>query len=250
MGTTNRHRTCGRKPRLVGENHDNRSRWVDNVPDEGFCQMNARIWSAMGVTATEHQELWFMHDDAPTHFSIAVRNHQNAAFPMRWIRSDGPIAWPPRSLDLNRLNFFSWDHLKPLVYETPVGSGKNFTIQIVVASADITSSPDLFQRLTPDIVRVKGMSIVTSLREGEKVTSEICVNILRRSKVYGFLLGLHKEFVVRDAVPSVKYLIARISVATERISDIAGIFQNIRNSMQRHCQIFQTTSGRNIEHLL
>ncbi|GFX63931.1 hypothetical protein TNCV_41071 [Trichonephila clavipes] len=37
--------------------------------------------------------------------------------------------------------------------------------------------------------------------------------------------------------------IARISVATERINDTPEIFQNIWNSIQRHCQAYQTTSN-------
>ncbi|GFU62843.1 hypothetical protein TNCV_4279251 [Trichonephila clavipes] len=51
-------------------------------------------------------------------------------------------------------------------------------------------------------------------------------------------------------VPSVKDHIARTSVATEMMLDILGIFWNITNSMQQCCQACQTTSGRNLEHLL
>ncbi|GFU16021.1 hypothetical protein TNCV_1299861 [Trichonephila clavipes] len=45
-------------------------------------------------------------------------------------------------------------------------------------------------------------------------------------------------------------LIARISVAAGRIVDMPGIFQNVRNSLQRRCQTCKTTCGRNFEHLL
>ncbi|GFW34459.1 hypothetical protein TNCV_500771 [Trichonephila clavipes] len=51
----------------------------------------------------------------------------------------------------------------------------------------------------------------------------------------------------KTLVPSVKDLIARKSV---RIRDMPGFFQNVRNSMQPCCQAGQTTSGRNLEHLL
>ncbi|GBN41973.1 hypothetical protein AVEN_258019-1 [Araneus ventricosus] len=53
----------------------------------------------------------FLHDGAPAHFSIAVRNHLDATHPGRWIRRGGPVAWPPRSPDLNPLDFFFWGHL-------------------------------------------------------------------------------------------------------------------------------------------
>ncbi|GFW99524.1 hypothetical protein TNCV_3417571 [Trichonephila clavipes] len=44
-----------------------------------------------------------------------------------------------------------------------------------------------------------------------------------------------------------KTLSPRISVAAGRIRDMPGIIQNVKNSMQRCCQM---TPGRNLEHLL
>ncbi|GFW43781.1 hypothetical protein TNCV_4771301 [Trichonephila clavipes] len=41
-----------------------------------------------------------------------------------------------------------------------------------------------------------------------------------------------------------------MSVAAGRIRDIPGIFQKVRSSLHRHCQVCQTTSGRNFEHVL
>jgi hypothetical protein len=45
-----------------------------------------------------------MHDDAPTQLSHPVRDVSNAQYD-RWIDVEGPTAWPPRSSDLNPLNF-------------------------------------------------------------------------------------------------------------------------------------------------
>ncbi|GFX05838.1 hypothetical protein TNCV_1662771 [Trichonephila clavipes] len=53
----------------------------------------------------------------------------------------------------------------------------------------------------------------------------------------------HKTFAIKD-------LIVRISVAAGRISDMPGIFENVRNSVQHRCQAYHSTSGRNFEHLL
>ena len=50
--------------------------------------------------------LWFQHDGAPPHFALDVRNHLNRRFGHRWIGRGGPIPWPPRSPDLNPLDFF------------------------------------------------------------------------------------------------------------------------------------------------
>ncbi|KYN18416.1 hypothetical protein ALC57_09291 [Trachymyrmex cornetzi] len=41
-------------------------------------------------------------------------------FPNRWIGRGGPVLWPPRSPDLNPLDFFLWGYVKDAVYsETP-----------------------------------------------------------------------------------------------------------------------------------
>lgn len=106
-----------------------------------------------GIPATVRQNMLFMHDGAPAHFSIAVRNHLDATYPGRWIGRGGPVAWPPRSPDLNPLDFFFWGHLKSLVYQTPVDTLEDLTARIVVASADIASTPGMFERVRQSFVR-------------------------------------------------------------------------------------------------
>ncbi|GFW21151.1 hypothetical protein TNCV_2703891 [Trichonephila clavipes] len=44
-----------------------------------------------GIPATEPQNVLFMHDGAPPHFSIAVRNY-NGTYPGKWTGRGGPIA--------------------------------------------------------------------------------------------------------------------------------------------------------------
>jgi len=39
-------------------------------------------------------------------------------FPNRYIGLAGPLAWPPISLNLNRMNFCLWGHVKTAVYRT------------------------------------------------------------------------------------------------------------------------------------
>ncbi|GBN30394.1 hypothetical protein AVEN_30435-1 [Araneus ventricosus] len=67
-------------------------------------------------------DMWFMHDRAPAQFSSTIRHFLNATYPARWMGHSGPVAWPPRSPDLNPLDFLFWGHVKPLVYETPADS--------------------------------------------------------------------------------------------------------------------------------
>ncbi|GFV92862.1 hypothetical protein TNCV_1347111 [Trichonephila clavipes] len=62
--------------------------------------------------------------------------------------------------------------------------------------------------------------------------------------------GVTQRVVYETPIPSVEDLIARISVATEKIRNMPEIFQNVKNSMQRHCQACQTASGRHFKHQL
>lgn len=84
------------------------------------------------VPATLRHNMWFMHDGAPAHFFIGVRNHLNSTYPGKWIGRSGPVAWPARSPDLNPLDFFVWGHLKSLVYETPVDTPEDLPIMIIL----------------------------------------------------------------------------------------------------------------------
>jgi hypothetical protein len=75
-----------------------------------------------------HRELHFMHDGAPAHFSLVARKY---LIPGRWIGTGGSIAWPPRSSDLNPLDLYLWDHLKTLMYLSPVDDVKALRNRIV-----------------------------------------------------------------------------------------------------------------------
>ncbi|KOC66071.1 hypothetical protein WH47_01444, partial [Habropoda laboriosa] len=69
------------------------------------------------MSLAERLSMWYMHDGAPSHFVRNVREHLNTVFRQRWIGRGGLVAWPPRSLDLNPLNFFL---LKGQVYSSPI----------------------------------------------------------------------------------------------------------------------------------
>lgn len=55
------------------------------------------------------QRMWFLHDGAPPYFRLAVRQHLHNVYGLRWIGRGGPVLWPPRSPDLNPLDFFYGD---------------------------------------------------------------------------------------------------------------------------------------------
>ena len=94
-----------------------------------------------------------MHDGAPAHFSIAVRNHPNSTYSGRCIGRSGPVAWPARSPDLNPLDFFFWGHLKSLVYDMPVDTPEDLIARIVVAAGDIPSHIGVFQLVRESLQR-------------------------------------------------------------------------------------------------
>lgn len=90
---------------------------------------------------------WFMHDGAPAHFSIAVRQHLDVVYPGHWIGREGPQPWPPRSPDLNPCDFCIWGHLKSLVYTTPVEDVENLRNRIRASCETIRHTPGLFERI-------------------------------------------------------------------------------------------------------
>ncbi|KAJ4447321.1 hypothetical protein ANN_09325 [Periplaneta americana] len=59
----------------------------------------------------------------------------------------GPIAWPPRSPDLNPLDFYLWGHLKSLVYSSPVPDLESLRNRIVACSEDIRNIPGVWDRV-------------------------------------------------------------------------------------------------------
>ncbi|KAJ4436003.1 hypothetical protein ANN_18627 [Periplaneta americana] len=93
------------------------------------------------------QHIHFLHDDAPAHLSRTARRYLDRRFPDRWIGRGGPIAWPPRSPDLNPLDFYLWGHLKSLVYSSPVPDLESLRNRIVACSEDIRNTPGVWDRV-------------------------------------------------------------------------------------------------------
>ncbi|RLU18806.1 hypothetical protein DMN91_009163 [Ooceraea biroi] len=57
------------------------------------------------VPLNDRVNLWYMHDGAPPHFAVIVRNFLNETYNNNWIGRGGPVPWPLRSLDFNPLDF-------------------------------------------------------------------------------------------------------------------------------------------------
>lgn len=102
-------------------------------------------------------DMFFMHDGAPPHFALNVREHLNRMYPGRWIGRGGPVYWPPRSPDLNPLDYFLWGYLKALVYATPVDTLEELQQRVFNACDHVRNIPGIFSRVRSSMEkRIRG----------------------------------------------------------------------------------------------
>jgi hypothetical protein len=97
--------------------------------------------------------MWLQHDGAPPHFARDVRNYLNETFPNRWIGRRGAIEWPPRSPDLNPIDFFLWGHFKEVVYHTENNTERELRQKLEIAKQHIINNRSAFRRLRLNFIR-------------------------------------------------------------------------------------------------
>ena len=78
----------------------------------------------------------FMQDGAPPHFSLAVRNFLDAQFPDRVISRGFATAWPPRSPDLNPLDYWFWGMLKSKIYHRTTPRSLMHLKELIIETCD------------------------------------------------------------------------------------------------------------------
>lgn len=84
---------------------------------EKYLQMLENDISERIADLDLENELWFMHDGAPPHQYHLARDFLHTSFPLRVIgKREEPLAWPPRSPDLNPCDSFLWGHIKSTIY--------------------------------------------------------------------------------------------------------------------------------------
>jgi hypothetical protein len=105
------------------------------------------------VPLNVRNSIWFMHDGAPPHFRLHVRDFLNQTFREKWIGRGGPTPWPPRSPDLNPIDFYVWGHLKSLVYERPIATRDELRARIFDACHTIKNTPGIFERVRESMTR-------------------------------------------------------------------------------------------------
>lgn len=62
--------------------------------------------------------MWFQHEGASVPYVAAARDFLNRRFGEKWISRGGSQFWPPRSPDLNPINFYIWSYMKSIVLKS------------------------------------------------------------------------------------------------------------------------------------
>jgi hypothetical protein len=95
--------------------------------------------------------MWFIHDG--THFSGIARQYLNDHLSGKWIGRNGPVAWPPRSPDLNPIDFYLWGHVKNYVRSTPVTNVDELWERILATFDTIRKRPSLLECVRESMTR-------------------------------------------------------------------------------------------------
>ena len=88
----------------------------------------------------------FIHDGAPPHWGISVRNWLNDKMLQRWMGRGSSLnmPWPPRSTDRTPCDFFLWGFVKSKVYKSRPSSVPELKERIITTFQEVTT--DLCQQ--------------------------------------------------------------------------------------------------------
>ena len=104
------------------------------------------------LTLNLRQNMHFMQDGAPAHFSRQVRNYLNEIFPQRWIGRGSDFPWPARSPDLNPLDFCVWGYLKSSVYSEAIDT-RDQLLQKIENSANLFMNESIFFKIRQSFMK-------------------------------------------------------------------------------------------------
>ncbi|KAJ8728535.1 hypothetical protein PYW07_006231 [Mythimna separata] len=112
------------------------------------------------------QAMWLQNDGCPAHYATAVRAQLDETYPNRWIGRLGPILWPPRSPDLNPLDFLYWGCLKDRVYKQRITTEEELRQRIQSAVSEINES-HFARRIRASFIRRCRLCILVGGRQFE-----------------------------------------------------------------------------------
>ncbi|GBL91614.1 hypothetical protein AVEN_23665-1 [Araneus ventricosus] len=81
----------------------------------------------------------FQQDGPQLHWSLKVRNVLDEKFRRRWIGRGDSISWPPRYPDITPLDFFLWEYVKNIVYQSPIRDTDELKSRITAATKSVDS---------------------------------------------------------------------------------------------------------------
>ncbi len=110
-----------------------------NINGDNYLQLLQESVLPALVREDNFQELYFMHDGAPAHFKNVVREWLCEKFTGRVIGRRGNVEWPPRSPDLNPLDFFLWGYLKEKVYSKNPSNLEELKAFIISEASHVSS---------------------------------------------------------------------------------------------------------------
>lgn len=102
---------------------------------------------------THPQNMYFQCDGAPCHYARQVTGYLNHQYPGKWIGRGGPIAWPPRSPDLNPVDLFIWGCYKELVYHTEFSTLEELRTNLNEVQDQIKQKTQSFRDLRRNFLR-------------------------------------------------------------------------------------------------
>ena len=109
-------------------------------------------WTVTEIIAREKCGFLAVPRTVPVQLTRNVREYLNESFPNRWLGCGGPVARPPKSLDLTPLDYYLWGHMKTLVYETKVESRAALRDRIFAAAEHIRNHPDNIASATQSLL--------------------------------------------------------------------------------------------------
>ena len=99
--------------------------------------------------------MFYQHDGALPFFSHVLRRYLNHKFPNRWIGRGYAQNWPPRSPDLNPLDYHMWGYMKAMVYEQKVNTREELHQRILSAARSINNAAVLRKFTSCLVTRVR-----------------------------------------------------------------------------------------------
>ncbi|GBN39250.1 hypothetical protein AVEN_167095-1, partial [Araneus ventricosus] len=104
------------------------------------------------------RNVWFQHDGAPPHKVSSVQKYNWDTFQQQVIGYGGSVEWPPRSPDLNPMDFFLWGYIQQRVYATPKPTLQELRNRITDACASV--SPAMLYNVQQEVQSRIQMCIV------------------------------------------------------------------------------------------